>query len=57
MKDEKHFGLRVDATLLKKFRFACEYEGRSANAQLLVLMRKFVSDYEKNHGAIPKQED
>lgn len=57
MKNEKHFGLRVEAELLRKFRFACEYEGRSANAQLLVLMRKFVADYEKSHGAIPAKED
>jgi len=57
MKNEKHFGLRVDAELLRKFRFACDYEGRSANAQLLVLMRKFVSGHEKEHGAIPLNED
>ncbi len=57
MKNEKHFGLRVDSGLLKKFRFACEYEGRSANAQILVLMRKFVEEYEKENGIIEIPED
>jgi len=57
MKDEKHFGLRVDAELLKKFRFACDYEGRSANAQILVLMRKFIALYEKEHGTIEFNND
>lgn len=57
MKDEKHFGLRVDGELLKKFRFVSDYEGRSANAQILILMRKFVNEYEKEHGKIEVEEN
>lgn len=54
---EKHFGLCVDAELLAKFRYVCGYTGRSANSQLIQLMRKFVADYEKEHGAIVLHEE
>ena len=50
--NEKHFGLRVDGDILAKFRFACGYVGRSANSQIIQLMLKFMSDYEKEHGKI-----
>ena len=49
MKKEKHFGLRIDAGLLRRFRSVCEYEGRSANSQILLLIRKCVEDHEKRH--------
>ena len=50
--NEKHFGLRVDGDTLAKFRYVCSYEGRSANSQLIQLMRKFITDYEQEHGKI-----
>ena len=50
--NEKHFGLRVDAEILAKFRYVCGYEGRSANSQLIQLMLKFIADYEREHGKI-----
>lgn len=50
--NEKHFGLRVDAEILAKFRYACGYEGRSANSQLIQLMLKFIAEYEQEHGKI-----
>ena len=50
--NEKHFGLRVDGEILAKFRYVCEYEGRSANSQIIQLMLKFIAAYEKDHGKI-----
>lgn len=50
--NEKHFGLRVDSTILAKFRYVCGYTGRSANSQIIQLMLKFIADYEKEHGKI-----
>ena len=50
--NEKHFGLRVDSDVLAKFRYVCNYEGRSANNQIIQLMLKFISDYELEHGKI-----
>lgn len=49
---EKHFGLRVDAETLAKFRYVCGYTGRSANSQIIQLMLKFIAAYEKEHGKI-----
>ena len=51
-KNEKSFGLRVDAGILARFRYVCDYEGRSANTQLIRLMLKFIADYEKEQGKI-----
>ncbi len=52
MKIERHFGLRIDDELLKKFHQVCEYDGRSANGQILHLIRKNIAEYEKEHGEI-----
>lgn len=48
----KHFGLRVDAETLAKFRHVCDYVGRSANSQIIQLMLKFTADFEEKHGKI-----
>lgn len=53
---EKHFGLRVDGEVLAKFRYVCAYVGRSANSQIIQLMLKFISDYEKKYGEIPAED-
>lgn len=50
--NEKHFGLRVDGNILAKFRYVCSYAGRSANSQIIQLMIKYISEYEKEHGKI-----
>ena len=49
-KDEKHLGLRINKVLLEKFHYASSYEGRSANGQLVYLVRQFVSEFEHKHG-------
>lgn len=56
MNIERHFGLRIDDELLKKFRYVCEYEGRSANGQILFMIRQLVAEFEKEHGAIEPKE-
>ncbi len=50
--DTAKFTLRIDADLLKKFRFVAEYNARSANRELEVLMKKHVANFEKEHGKI-----
>jgi|GEM_PF-903090 hypothetical protein len=50
--NEKHFGLRVDGVTLAKFRYVCGHEGRSANSQIIQLMLKSISEYERTHGKI-----
>ena len=54
--NEKHFGLRVDGDILAKFRYVCGYTGRSANSQIIQLMLKFISDFEKENGKIELSE-
>ena len=52
MKNEKHFGLRIDDETLKKLHSVCEYEGRSVNAQILFLIRQCIAKFEKENGKI-----
>ena len=42
----------VDGDILAKFRYVCGFEGRSANAQIIQLMLKFIAEYEKEYGKI-----
>jgi hypothetical protein len=46
------FTLRTDVDLLKKFRFVADYNGRSANREIEVLMKKHVDEFEKKNGTI-----
>ena len=44
--------IRVESTLLEKFRFVADYNARSANREIEVLMKKHVEEFEKKHGKI-----
>lgn len=46
------FTLRIDTQLLKKFRFVADYNARSANRELEVLMKKHIAEFEKENGKI-----
>ncbi len=46
------FTLRIDAELLRKFRFVADYNARSANRELEVLMKKHIAEFEKENGKI-----
>lgn len=50
--DRVKFTLRVESELLKKFRYVAEYNARSANRELEVLMRRYVAEFEKKHEKI-----
>ena len=50
--DTAKFTLRTDSELLRKFRFVAEYNARSANRELEVLMKKHVAEFEKENGTI-----
>lgn len=53
----KHLSVRIENSLLKKFRYACKYEDRSANGQILNFIRNFVNEFEKEHGKIELKDD
>lgn len=50
--DLSKFTIRTDSEILKKFRFVADYNARSANRELVVLMKKHISEFEKEHGKI-----
>ncbi len=50
--DVSKFTLRTNAELMKKFRYVAEYNARSANRELEVLMREHVKKFEERHGRI-----
>ena len=48
----RHVDIRVDDHLLRKFRMVCKADDRSANKQLLSLIRQCIADFEDAHGTI-----
>lgn len=52
-KNNKHLGIEVDPELHYKLRYISKYYGRSANGQILYLIRQAVKEYETNEGEIP----
>lgn len=48
----KSLSIRIDEELLNKLHVVADYEGRSANSQILILIRNCVEQFEKEHGAI-----
>ena len=52
----KSISFRLDENLLKKLHYIADYEGRSANSQVMVLIRDAIDDFEGKHGAIELEE-
>lgn len=48
----KNLSVRIDETMLHKLHFIADYEGRSANSQILILIRDAIEEYEEKHGKI-----
>jgi metal-responsive CopG/Arc/MetJ family transcriptional regulator len=48
----KHLSLRIDDQLLKKLHVVADYNGRSANSELIMLIKKHVKEYETKNGSI-----
>lgn len=47
-KKNKHLGIEMYPVLHYKLHYISKYEGRSANGQILYLVRKCISEFEKN---------
>ena len=52
----KSISFRLDENLLKKLHYIADYEGRSANSQVMILVRDAVERFEEKHGAIKLDE-
>lgn len=49
----KSLSIRIDTEMLHKLHVVADYEGRSANGQINILIRDCIAAYEKEHGSIP----
>ena len=48
----KSLSIRIDEEMLNKLHTVADYEGRSANSQILILIRDCIVQYEEKHGKI-----
>lgn len=51
-KNNKHLGLEIDPILHYKLKYIAQYEGRSANGQIVYLLRQCIRDFEAKEGPI-----
>lgn len=51
-KNNKHLGIEIDPELHYKLHYISKYEGRSANGQILYLIRKCIKEFEDKEGEI-----
>ena len=52
-KKNKHISIEVDPELHYKLHYISDYYGRSANGQILYLIRQEIRAFEKTDGEIP----
>ena len=48
--DIKSVSIRIPNTLLKELHYVADYEGRSANSQILYLVRQCIDEFKETHG-------
>ena len=48
----KSLSIRIDEEMLNKLHHISDYEGRSANSQIMILIRQCIEEYEEKHGKI-----
>ena len=51
-KSNKHLGIEINPELHYKLHYISKYYGRSANGQILYLVRQAIRDFEKAEGEI-----
>ncbi len=48
----KSVSIRIEEEMLKKIAYIADYEGRSVNSHVLVLIRENIKAFEKENGSI-----
>lgn len=48
----KSLSIRIDEDMLNKLHIVADYEGRSANSEILILIRNAIEQYEAKNGKI-----
>ena len=56
-KNNKHLGIEADPELHRKLHYIAKYEGRSANGQILYLIRQCIRDFEAENGPIEEENE
>ena len=56
-KENKHLGIEVTPDLHGKLHYIAKYEGRSANGQILYLIRQCIRELEEKNGEIKINQD
>ena len=51
-KNNTHLGIEIESELHYKLHYISKYYGRSANGEILYLIRQAIKDFEKNEGTI-----
>lgn len=51
----KSVSIRIEEEMLKKIGFVADYEGRSVNSHILVLVRENIRAFEASHGVIGEE--
>jgi len=51
----KNVSIRIEEEMLRKIGFVADYEGRSVNSHILVLVRDSIKAFEETHGKIEGQ--
>lgn len=48
----KSISIRIEDEMLEKIGYVADYEGRSVNSHILILVRESIRDFEQTHGKI-----
>jgi len=48
----KSLSIRIEDEMLKRIGYVADYEGRSVNSHILVLIRESIKKFEEEHGQI-----
>ena len=48
----KSVSIRIEEEMLEKIGYVADYEGRSVNSHVLVLIRESIQKFEEEHGVI-----
>ena len=51
----KSVSIRIEEEMLQKIGYVADYEGRSVNSHILVLIRENIRAFEASHGAIGEE--